>query len=365
MRWLVGSLGLRAIIERTTVNASAADKPAMPIHTSVRVMVASPRSCDSCESGAGCVTCGSVCACVNRSLLYPEVLLYSPRAAGDPPGVANGSGMPILAFVLALLAATAPMPHAGISVAYAGSLVRVMEGPFARGLGRETGLTFSGEPKGSKEIARLIAAGLRTPDVFISADTKLLDGLRRGPHAALRGYVVFGSARMVIAYSRRSPFAREFAAAARTPRALLTLLADPRTRLGRTDPRLDPKGTRTIASVTSFATHQGVRSLGARILAKAGMFPEENLAVRVETGDLDAGFFYSTEVPGRAMNVIELPAYANLSNTITYAVAVLTAAHNPQAARTFVRYLVRGGGRAILQAAGVRYFAPAEVVGSP
>lgn len=266
--------------------------------------------------------------------------------------------MPKLLMLAAAMLALVPTSAGSVSVAYAASLVRVMEGPVAQRLQRETGITFSGEPKGSKALAQLIRAGLRTPDVFISADPSLMRGL-------LHRYTIFGSARMVIAYSPHSKARRLFEAAARGRASLLRVLADPSVSVGRTDPRLDPKGERTVRALELLGKHDRNPSLAHSVLKKAAVFPEEDLAVRVESGELDAGFFYSTEIPGRGLPYVELPRDANLSDTITYAIAQMPNAPHPQAARAFVQFILSGAGKRELERAGLRYFTHPRTIDSP
>lgn len=269
--------------------------------------------------------------------------------------------MPMIALLALLLAGAGPAP---VSVAYAGSLVHSMEGAFAQGLARDTGITFQGEAKGSRALANLIAAGLRQPDVFISADISLLERLRTERAPKIRSYTVFGSARMVIAYSPNSPHAALFDRAAHAG-DLLALLTAPSIRIGRTDPQLDPKGSRTLETITLLGSLEHAQARARTLVRDSQVFPEEDLAVRVETGQLDAGFFYSTETPGRGLRIIELAHAAGLSNEITYGVAVLRDAPHPKSARAFVRYLLGGNGRAILEAGGVKFFARPRVVGAP
>lgn len=274
--------------------------------------------------------------------------------------------MPLLS-IIALVASVNGAPASGgtVSVAYAGSLVRVMEGTLASGLERDTGLQFAGEGKGSKALEQLIAGGVRRPDDFISADPSLLEELRRGPSPKLRGYVLFGSARMVIAYSPRSPYASLFARAAGEHRSLLPVLSNPTIKVGRTDPALDPKGARTLKTLELLGKAEHAPVLASSLAARSQVFPEEDLAVRVETGELDAGFFYSTEIPGRNLRAIDLPASANLSRDIVYGVAELSDAPHPQAAHAFLQYLLGPNGRAVLQAAGVQYFSKPRIIGTP
>jgi molybdate/tungstate transport system substrate-binding protein len=249
-----------------------------------------------------------------------------------------------------------------VSVAYAGSLVATMEGPLKTALREKTGLRFAGEAKGSRALANLISAGLRTPDVFISADPTLAAKL--DARHLVQGYVTFGSARMVLAYSKKSAHRALFERAASGKISILDVLDEAAVRVGRTDPLLDPKGARTVRVLRLLGQHFRDPTQAADVLRKAEAFPEEDLAVRVESGEVDAGFFYSTEIPGRDLSAIELPSDANLSHDITYALAVMKNAPHARAARVFAQFTLAGAGKAILEKAGVRYFAHPRIIGT-
>jgi molybdate/tungstate transport system substrate-binding protein len=273
--------------------------------------------------------------------------------------------MKTIAWLVAAMFAVVPSFHGAargtVQVAYAGSLVATMEGPMKAALAAQ-GVGFAGEAKGSRALANLIAAGLRAPDVFISADTRLVENLERTQHL-VRGYTVFGSARMVVAYSAKSPQHALFERAARGQLSILDVLANPLVRVGRTDPQLDPKGARTLRTLDFLGKHFHAPQEARAILQKAQTYPEEDLAVRVESGDVDAGFFYSTEIPGRDLRAVELPEDANLSHAIAYALAIMRNAPHPQAAAAFAQFVLRGNGKAILEKAGVRYFAHPRTIG--
>lgn len=279
-----------------------------------------------------------------------------------------------------------PRPDlAPVTVLYAGSLVDVMEHRVASGVA-SVGLRFLGEGKGSLALAREIESGLRPADVFISADTKVLDGL--GPSArknVVTWYATFAATRLVLGYARSSPFAKLFADVARGKAPLTAAFTASNLRIGRTDPTLDPKGYRSILAMRLLELDGTLPSgFAARVLGDprnpSQILPEETLLTRLETGDVDLAFLYATESVARGLPKIELPKTANLGDpaeaatyakaslTIgevtrtgspaTYAVALPAGGADPAGAQTFVTWLLGEPGRAALTAAGVDVLKP-------
>jgi molybdate/tungstate transport system substrate-binding protein len=239
-----------------------------------------------------------------------------------------------------------------VSVLYAGSLVRPMEGPIRAALGRAAGIDLRGEPGGSWALERLIAAGFARPDVFISADPAAVHAL--GDRVLWKK--TFGGTTMVLAWSPRSPLARTWRAVSDDPTAIVRLLRSPGVRVARTDPRIDPKGRYTIEAVRLLAGAAAERAILGSDENAAQIFPEEDLLARLEAGEADVTFLYRTEAIAAKLPYIELPGPAALRGQITYTLAILRDAPHPVAARQFAQFLVHGEGRAILQRAGVVSF---------
>ena len=231
-----------------------------------------------------------------------------------------------------------------VVVVYAGSLVTPMEGRIATRLPAATGLQFAGEGKGSKALANFIRGGLRSPDIFISADSKLIEDLNRDGFIA--SSQTFGGATMVIGYSPKTAYRTLFEDVASGRRSVVSVLETKGLRVARTDPMLDPKGERSA---------RALRLLGADP-ALGTIFPEEDLLVRLETGEADAAFLYSTEALARHIPFVALPANASLAHEITYTIAIMKHAPHPDAAKTFVDFILKGDGKAILEESGVQYF---------
>lgn len=247
---------------------------------------------------------------------------------------------------LAALVACGSTAHE-VSVLYAGSLVRPLEGPIAAAA-RHRGLAFVGESRGSKEIVNLILAGLRKPDVVIVVNPAVAARLQR------RGFIArswpLGETHLELAWSANSRFAALYRRAGGANAALARLLATPHLRIARTDPRLDPKGVYTIAAVRQMVGAARERALLGSDENAAQIFPEESLLVHLESGEADVGFVYSTEAIAHHLQTATLPG---VRFAVRYRVAILNAAKHPAAASEFVDFLLRGEGRLMLERYGV------------
>jgi molybdate/tungstate transport system substrate-binding protein len=256
----------------------------------------------------------------------------------------------LLISALTLVLVSCAAPAQTVSVLYAGSLVTPMEGPIAAALAQR-GIDFQGEARGSKEIANLIVAGLRKPDVVILVDPAIAARLER------RGLVAesctLGATFLGLAWSDASKFGRIYANAGGKPAALATALKTPGLRIARTDPRLDPKGEYTIDAARTLLGNAGERAVLGSGANPAQTFPEEDLLVRLETDEADVGFVYETEAYPRHLHFALLPERALRATKVLYTIAIAREAPHPAAARAFASFLLNGAGRAILQGSGV------------
>lgn len=297
----------------------------------------------------------------------------------------NRRSMCGLAIAGVLLAASPAMivDAAGppLRVLYAGSLVALMENGLGPAFTKASRIAVQGRPGGSVALAHMILDGLQIPDVFVSADpgvNRLLLRPASGPSAPW--FFTLARTTMVIAYSPASRFAPAFREAAAGRRAWYDVLASPGLRLGRTDPRLDPKGYRTILLLRLAEQYYQRGGLEARLLGApenpAQTFPEEALVGRLDSGQLDAGFFYLTEVEEQHLPYIPLPDQINLGNPgmarlyaravftdaagavhrgapILYTIAIPSTARNLSGAVQFVQFLYGPTARQILKAHGL------------
>ena len=249
-----------------------------------------------------------------------------------------------------------------------------------------TGTTFHGEAKGSTALANLIRDGLRTPDVFVSADTAAIASLfGDAGHSSTRWYATFASTRMQIAYSKKSPHTQVLASAAAGTTPWYDALATPGLRVARTDPAADPKGYRVLLVLELAEKFYEQPGLSKKLLGDPEnpdqILPEESAIARLETGDIDALWVYSTEAASRGYDVIALPhdidlgepananEYASVSVTvggkayrgapIVYALTIPASARNPGGGAGFVAFLLGSQGRALQKKAGLVTIAPA------
>src|SRR6266480_609877 len=268
-----------------------------------------------------------------------------------------------------------------VQVLYAGSLGAVLEKSVGPEFEKSSGFTYQGEGQGSLGAAKMIADGLRSPDVFISADAAVNDKVLMTPNKKLTDwYVTFASSAIVLGYNPNSKFKSLFEQAKAGKIPWHEALKTPGVKLGRTDPNLDPKGYRTLFLfhlAESYYHRNDLVSLLGEPTDPAQIFPEPELLIRMESGQLDAAFFYRHEVVSHKVPFIELPNQINQSDpslaalykeqkfttdkgvTITatpivFTVTIPRTAKNVPAAVAFVRFLLAGKGRNLIEQYGLR-----------
>ncbi|MBI2911830.1 MAG: extracellular solute-binding protein [Chloroflexi bacterium] len=269
-----------------------------------------------------------------------------------------------------------------VSVLYAGSLVGLQEKVIGPAFQRATGLGYRGEGNGSVAAALAIRDGLRTPDVFISADPAVNETELMGPAngALVDWYLTFATTRLVIAYNLRGRFAAELERARAGDTPWHEPLSRPGFRFGRTDPHLDPKGYRTLIMADLAEAYYSLQGLRARLMGEATnpaqLFFEPQLLIALEAGQLDAIAAYALETADRGLPWIELPPEINLGDPahadryqtaaftqrngtvrrgspVVFTITIPRAAPNPDAAQAFVRFLLSPEGRALHRGRGL------------
>jgi molybdate/tungstate transport system substrate-binding protein len=244
-----------------------------------------------------------------------------------------------------------------VDVLYAGSLVAFME----RGLGpafeHATGYGFSGIGGGSTELAAEIKGGVRRADVFVSASSAAdaaLEGARNGRWVSW--YTAFMASPLMLAYNPHSHYGEEL----RRGVPWYRVLTQSGIRVGRTDPKLDPKGVLTVEAVERAASRLHDPAL-SRALPSFEVFPETGLVGRLQSGQLDAGFFYAVEAKKAGLATVALAPVYKYAN---YTVTVLAGAPDPAAAAAFVRYLVSSRRAFTLTSNGLNPISPPQFHGS-
>ena len=203
-----------------------------------------------------------------------------------------------------------------LTVAYAGSMGVLMNKSIGPAFTRATGAPFHGIGEGAFALAHLIAAKTMRADVFVSITPGPIKVLQK---AGLVGHAVpVASTAMVIAYSPKSRFAPELAAAAAGKTPWYQVLERKGLRFGRTDPRTDPQGRNILFTFDLAEKFYHQPGLSARILGKpinpAQIFTEPSLLARLDAGELDATSGYESAVKSLKLPFIALPGEINLSD---------------------------------------------------
>jgi molybdate/tungstate transport system substrate-binding protein len=244
-----------------------------------------------------------------------------------------------------------------VNVLYAGSLVNLMEHSLGPRFNQVTGDTFQGFSAGSNELAMQIKSKVRQGDVFISASPSVNSELQGAANGNWESwYVVFASAPLVIGYAPNSTFAADLKS-----KPWYQVITEPGFKLGSTDPKLDPKGKLAQQALARAAKIYHDPGLPAAAQRNITVLPETELVGRLESGQLDAGFFYSSETSEQKIPTVTLD---RVHLAATYTVTVLNMAPDPAPAAAFVQYLVSPSGAALLRQGGLTVL-PLTLYGDP
>ena len=259
--------------------------------------------------------------------------------------------LPVSVLLLQVLQAPTAFAAGTVNVLYAGSLVNLMEHGIGPAFDKATGDTFQGYAGGSDLLAKQVKGKLRHGDVFISANPKVNDSLTGSQNGDwVSWYVAFAQSPLVIGYNPASKFAAGF----RT-KPWYQVLLEPGIRIGRTDPKLDPKGRLTVALMQQAQTAYKMPDLSQKVLGApdnpAQVLPEETLVGRLQSGQFDVGFFYSTETSDAKIPAVALPA--DITPKAVYTVTILRDGPNPSGADQFVSYLLGPDGRNLMTEHGL------------
>lgn len=160
----------------------------------------------------------------------------------------------------------------------------------------------------------------------------------------------------MLGYNPESNFAAELKA-----KPWYEVITQPGFRLGLTDPTTDPKGQLAVEALRDIADSQGVASAKTLSADPANFYPEETLVGRLQAGQLDAGFFYTSEAAAAKIPTVTLKG---VRLKATYTVTILARAPHQSAAHAFLQYLLGPSGQAILKQDGFTTISPVKITGS-
>jgi molybdate/tungstate transport system substrate-binding protein len=242
-------------------------------------------------------------------------------------------------------------------VLYAGSLVNVMQNQIGPAFQTATGYTVSGISAGSKDLASQIKGKVHVGDVFISASPKVnasLAGSKNGNW--VNWYLTFATSQLVLGYNPNSKFANDI-----KTKPWYEVITEPGIRVGFTDPATDPKGELVKEALANTAKSKNLPALTTLAANKSDVFPEETLVGRLQSGQLDAAFFYTIEANAAKIPTVPL---TGVDLKATYTITILNNAPHQSGAEAFVSYLLGADAQAILTKSGFHLVQPPTVTGT-
>jgi molybdate/tungstate transport system substrate-binding protein len=173
--------------------------------------------------------------------------------------------------------------------------------------------------------------------VFISASTSANDPLMGAANGDWEDwYATFGTAPLVIGYNPKSKFVNDL-----KTKPWQQVITEKGFRMGSTDPKLDPKGKLAAQAL----------QMGGVPSSVASVFPEEQLVGRLQAGQLDAGFFYTSEAADGKIPTIDL---GSIKLKATYTATVLNNAPNAAGGAAFLQYLFSPAGLDMMKQHGLQ-----------
>lgn len=255
--------------------------------------------------------------------------------------------------VVASQGTSAPTKHSGtVDVLYAGSFLDIMQNSIDPAFHQATGYTVQGVSDDSMSLATEIKGGIQVGDVFISASPAAdaaLAGRANGNWVS--SYQTFGQSDLVLGYNPSSSFASDL-----LTQPWYDVVTDAGFHLGRTDPATDPKGVLAVDALDEAATAHDLPALRALGTTSSNVYSETSLVGELQSGQIDAGFFYDVEA--KAANLKTVPL-TGTSLAAMYTVTELRDAPHGAAATAFINFLLGPTGQQILTTYGVTSVVPA------
>lgn len=286
----------------------------------------------------------------------------------------------LLATPAVLAVASRAMASEPLTVAYAGSMGKLMNAGLNPAFTKETGIPVHGLGHGAVALAHMIVGGAMHPDVFVPVSANAAKIVVESGKAETAQPVA--STSMVLAYSPASKFAAQLAASKGDDWTKIFL--NPSFRLGRTNPQTDPQGQYVLFALQLAELYYKLPDFAKKVAGEpinpAQIFAEPSLLARLQAGQIDATLGYKSAVVSQKLPYIELPAEINLSNPefaktiyaqasltikgkdgkskivhpspLVFYAMVLKAAAQPKSAAKYVSFLTGQEGQALFKAYG-------------
>jgi len=207
-----------------------------------------------------------------------------------------------------------------LSLAYAGSLARLVEKSLGPAWQSRTGQAWSGTAGGSRELACRLRRGELRADVLLSADEQVFQLELGGPEqpGTVAWYVIFATTELGLAFYPTGRFRAPIEAALAGRRPWWDVLQEPGLRIARPDPDRDPKGYRTLFVLELAERLEGVPGLAARVLGSAlnpaQLVPAAELIPRLRAGEFDVCPVYRSQAVDEQLPFLPLPETVNLGH---------------------------------------------------
>jgi molybdate/tungstate transport system substrate-binding protein len=276
-----------------------------------------------------------------------------PRRAARRRGRPAAATLSVLVLTTASLVlaagatAGAAKKHSGsVVVLSAGSLETIMKTAVEPGFHRATGYTVTDISGGSTGLAQDIKGGVHQADVFWSASAtsdKALMGAQGGNWVTW--YMTFAATTLVLGYETSDKFASTIRSD-----PWWKVITEPGFLVGRTNPVTDPKGRLTVDALKAAAQKDNAPTVGAIATKATTVFTETSLVGRLQSGQLDAGFFYAVEASAANFPAVPL---AGVSEKADYTLTIVAKAPHPAAANAFVGWLLSSSAKKELRAHGL------------
>ena len=287
--------------------------------------------------GLAAAGCSSSSSSSSSAATSTSAAASSPAASASASSSATGTG--------------------AVNVLYAGSLVNLITKQVGPAFQTASGYSVTGKGAGSTALVTDIKGKIDKGDVFISASPKATATLMGSANGDwVTWYVSYASSTVVLGYNTNSKFAADIKS-----KPWYEAITEPGLKLGFTDPATDPKGKLVAEALSSTAKSKSLPALTAIENNKGDVFPEETLVARLQSGQLDAAFFYTAEATPANIPTVPL---TGATEKATYTISVLKGAPNEAGAEAFVAYLLGPSGQAFLKQDGFTLISPPKVTGT-